>query len=687
MKKGILVAAVAVLAVSAWSQPLDRSVRPQPSAPRTPSIAAYQKMTLKNGLTVVVVENHKLPRLSVSLSLDMEGVLEGEKAGYVELLGQMLSEGTTTRTKTQLDEQVDFIGARLSTGAFNVSVSGLSKYRENLFELVSDVALHPAFPEPAFDKLKKRTLSGLKADKDDPGAIQTRVSNALLYGKNTPQGEMMTEATVNQVALSDCQKFYTDVWVPNHAILLVVGDCSAKDVFKLAKKTFEKTWPAGTVPAKASYQHPDRAQSLVAVVNRESSVQSNIQLANLIDLKPGDADLEAVRVMNTILGGGSDGRLFQNLREDKAYTYGAYSSFGTGRTKQIFEASGEVRNAVTDSSVEQFLLELNRIRTELVSDTDLRNAKQALSGSFGRSLEGPGAVASFAINTLKYNLSADYYNQYLARLQAVTAEDVRRAAQKYIQPDKMVISIVGKASEIAPGLERMGNVQYFDDLAAPAERPNLPIPADVTALSVVNQYVAAIGGQKAIAAVKDLTQETEASIQGITIKTKDVYKTPNMHYEGQFSPMGNEESFFDGKKGRVVRNGAKQPLTDEDLDAMRNDAVLFEELKWITAAVPMQLAPSYSTINGERCYSLTVTQGKQTQIHYFSTKTGLRVAMAMPSEDPTAPARTISYSDYRSVNGVLFPHSVVVPLGPGMNLEFKTTQLLINSNVADSFFK
>jgi hypothetical protein len=498
---------------------------------------------------------------------------------------------------------------------------------------------------------------------------------------------MMTEATVNQVALSDCQKFYTDVWVPNHAILLVVGDCSAKDVFKLAKKTFEKTWPAGTVPAKASYQHPDRAQSLVAVVNRESSVQSNIQLANLIDLKPGDADLEAVRVMNTILGGGSDGRLFQNLREDKAYTYGAYSSFGTGRTKQIFEASGEVRNAVTDSSVEQFLLELNRIRTELVSDTDLRNAKQALSGSFGRSLEGPGAVASFAINTLKYNLSADYYNQYLARLQAVTAEDVRRAAQKYIQPDKMVISIVGKASEIAPGLERMGNVQYFDDLAAPAERPNLPIPADVTALSVVNQYVAAIGGQKAIAAVKDLTQETEASIQGITIKTKDVYKTPNMHYEGQFSPMGNEESFFDGKKGRVVRNGAKQPLTDEDLDAMRNDAVLFEELKWITAAVPMQLAPSYSTINGERCYSLTVTQGKQTQIHYFSTKTGLRVAMAMPSEDPKAPARTISYSDYRSVNGVLFPHSVVVPLGPGMNLEFKTTQLLINSNVADSFFK
>jgi hypothetical protein len=330
---------------------------------------------------------------------------------------------------------------------------------------------------------------------------------------------------------------------------------------------------------------------------------------------------------------------------------------------------------------------LNRIRTELVSDTDLRNAKQALSGSFGRSLEGPGAVASFAINTLKYNLSADYYNQYLARLQAVTAEDVRRAAQKYIQPDKMVISIVGKASEIAPGLERMGDVQYFDDLAAPAERPNLPIPADVTALSVVNQYVAAIGGQKAIAAVKDLTQETEASIQGITIKTKDVYKTPNMHYEGQFSPMGNEESFFDGKKGRVVRNGAKQPLTDEDLDAMRNDAVLFEELKWITAAVPMQLAPSYSTINGERCYSLTVTQGKQTQIHYFSTKTGLRVAMAMPSEDPAAPARTISYSDYRAVNGVLFPHSVVVPLGPGMNLEFKTTQLLINSNVADSFFK
>ncbi|MDP4601791.1 MAG: insulinase family protein [Schleiferiaceae bacterium] len=688
MKKALFLLGLALSAWTLGAQPLDRSVRPQPAAPRTPSIAAYEKMTLKNGLTVVVVENHKLPRMSVSLSLDMNGVREGDKAGYVELLGQMLSEGTTTRTKTQLDEQVDFVGARLNTSAFNVSVSGLSKYSANLYELVADVALHPAFPEAAFDKLKKRTLSGLKADKDDPSAIQARVSNALLYGTNTPQGEMMTEATVNKVALDDCKSFYSQVWVPNHAVLLVVGDCKAKDVFKAAKKTFEKSWPAGTVPAKPTYEHPVQTKSFIALVNREASVQSNIQLANLIDLKPGDADLEAVRVMNNILGGGSDGRLFQNLREDKAYTYGAYSSFGTGKEKQLFEASGEVRNAVTDSSVEQFLLELNRIRTELVNETDLRNAKQALAGSFGRSLEGPGAVASFAINTLKYNLSADYYNQYLNRLQAVTAEDVRRAAQKYIQPDKMVVSIVGKASEVAAGLERLGEVRYFDDFAQPAERPNIPIPAGVTAVSVVNQYLAAIGGQKAIASVKDLTLERAAEIQGIKIETKDVYKLPNMHYEGQFSPMGKEETFFDGKKGRIVRNGTKQPVTDEDLDAMRQDANYFEELKWMTSAVPMQLAPVYSSIAGEPCYAVTVTQGKQVQTHYFSVKSGLRVATSTTvGEGEQATVQTVNYSDYRAVGGVLFPHSVVLPIGPGMNLEFKAVNLTVNTNVADSFFK
>jgi hypothetical protein len=205
---------------------------------------------------------------------------------------------------------------------------------------------------------------------------------------------------------------------------------------------------------------------------------------------------------------------------------------------------------------------------------------------------------------------------------------------------------------------------------------------------VVNQYLAAIGGQKAIASVKDLTLEMVAEIQGIKIETKDVYKLPNMHYEGQFSPMGKEETFFDGKKGRIVRNGAKQPVTDEDLDAMRKDANYFEEVKWLTSAVPMQLAPVFTSLSGEPCYAVTVTQGKQVQTHYFSVKSGLRVATSTPvGEGEQATVQTVNYSDYRAVGGVLFPHSVVLPIGPGMNLEFKAVNLTVNTNVADTFFK
>ena len=687
MKHLLTLLLITTLAVGTQAQPLDRSVRPQAAAPSVPVIAAYQKFTLKNGLTLVVVENHKLPRLNISLNVENYGVLEGDKAGFGQIMGEMLSEGTTQRSKSVLDEEVDFIGARLNTGAFGIQISGLSKYGVQLFDLLSDVALHPLFSQEAFDKLKEKSFSSLKSEKDDPSAIQTKVSNALLFGKDHPKGEMVTEASLSKASLEDCKTMYSTYWKPGSTVLLVVGDCKPKEVKKWADAAFG-TWTPGTAP-KEKFPMPAKPEkTAIAFVNRDASVQSNIQLANTIQVKTGDADVEALRVMNEILGGGSSGRLFLNLREDKAYTYGAYSSFALDKYVGQWEASGEVRNAVTDSAVDQFLFELHRIRTELVSETDLQNAKQNLAGAFGRSLESPGTVANFALNTLRYQLSPDYYNQYLTRLAAVTSEDVRRVANKYIETDRMLISIVGKATQVGASLERIASVQYYDLEANKTERPSMPVPEGMTAATVVDQYIEAIGGMKALVGAKDLTLSQSATIQGITLQFKEVHKAPNKHHEMQSSPMGKQESFFDGKKGRLIANGKNQPLTDDQLEEMRSDAVMFPELSWKSAPFALALEPQMSVVEGKICTVLLVTHGKSSESHYFDIATGLRVRTSSTQQGPQGEmVVNIDFSDYRSVGGILFPYVTKLPIGPGMVLEVNTNEILVNSGVADSFFK
>ena len=303
-------------------------------------------------------------------------------------------------------------------------------------------------------------------------------------------------------------------------------------------------------------------------------------------------------------------------------------------------------------------------------------------------MESPGTVANFALNTLRYQLSPDYYNQYLTRLAAVTSEDVRRVAKKYIETDRMLISIVGKAAQVGVSLERIAAVQYYDLEANKTERPSMPVPEGMTAATVVDQYIEAIGGMKALVGAKDLTLSQSATIQGITLQFKEVHKAPNKHHEMQSSPMGKQESFFDGKKGRLIANGKNQPLTDDQLEEMRSDAVMFPELSWKSAPFALALEPQMSVVEGKICTVLLVTHGKSSESHYFDIATGLRVRTSSTQQGPQGEmVVNIDFSDYRSVGGILFPYVTKLPIGPGMVLEVNTNEILVNSGVADSFFK
>jgi len=446
-----------------------------PTAGPAPKIQISEPeiFTLDNGLQVVVVENHKIPRVSFQLLLDNDPMLEGEFAGAASMAGQMLSKGTTTRTKAELDEEIDFIGARLSTNDNGLFAASLTKHVPKLLELMSDIVLNPAFPADELDKMKKQQLSSLTSEKDDPNAIARNVANALRYGKDHPYGEMMTEASVKNITLEKCKAYYNTYFKPNVAYMAVVGDITAAEA-KVQLDKYLGDWKKGDVPTHTydTPMQPDATQ--IAFVNKEGAVQSVISVTYPIDLKPGAPDAIPASVMNSILGGGVfSGRLMQNLREDKAYTYGARSSIRTNKLVGAFSAGASVRNEVTDSSIVQFIYELHQMRDTDVDAKDLSLVLNSMTGGFARSLERPETLARFALNTIRYDLPKDYYATYLEKLNAVTVADVKAMSMKYIKPENAYILVVGNQDEVAGKLGQFGSsgqVDFYDTEGNPVKK-------------------------------------------------------------------------------------------------------------------------------------------------------------------------------------------------------------------------
>lgn len=687
MKKIFSIAFSLMLALGATAQ-LDRSQRPEPGPAPELDFGKYKLYELKNGLKIIVVEDHKLPRLSMNLIVDRDPVQEGKKAGYVSLAGEMLRQGTTNLTKDQLDEEIDFIGASLNTSSASIYTSGLSKYSEKLVSLMADVAMNPSFPQEEFDKLKKQQISALESEKDDPSAVSANVFNAMLYGKDHPYGEMTTVATTENVELEDCKTYYNNYWVPNNTYIAVVGDIKAKTAKKLIQQYFGD-WEMGNVAENVFDKPAEPTGMEVSLVNKSSAVQSVVALGNIIELKPGDEDIIKLQLANQILGGGSLGRLFQNIREDKGYTYGAYSSYDEDELIGEFSAEASVRNEVTDSAIVEFLAEFEKLRTEPVSEEELQGAKNYIIGSFGRALESPQTVARFALNIQRYNLPEDYYENYLTKLGALTAQDVMDAANKYIKKDAMHIVVVGKGIDIAEKLKAFGKVSYYDEEGNETEAPSKPIPAGLTADSVVAMYIKALGGEKNLNKVKDVAIYYDAAIPGAPMKLSAVHmqKRPNkFKMEITASGMGTlNKTVFDGTRGFMSGMQGEQELDGEELDDIKKQGEFFPELNYTEDEYTLELT-HMDKVGTEEAYVMVVSdQDGKTTTEYYSVNTGLKLKEENTEEGPQGPM-TISqiYGDYKEVGGVMWPHSMT--LDQGQQIKFTVTDIKVNSKLKDSEF-
>ncbi|NID08880.1 insulinase family protein [Fibrella aestuarina] len=675
------------LSASGFAQTLDRSKLPADAPAPQIKIGKPESFVLPNGLKVFVVENHKLPSVAVSLVLDREPLFEGDKAGVSGFAGQLLRNGTKTRTKEQLDEEVDFIGADLGASPTSVYGRSLSKNVGKLFELMSDMVLNPAFPQAELDKLKKQTKSGLASQKDNPNAIATKVANIVMFGKNHPYGEQQTEETVDNVTIADVKAYYNTYFRPNIGYLAVVGDITPAQAKTLVEKAFG-SWKRADVP-KPTYTAPAPiGKTKIALVDRPSSVQSVISVVYPVALKPYSQETILASVMNDILGGG-EARLFNNLREKHGYTYGAYSNLSGDRLVGRFRASASVRNAVTDSSVAEIMNELKAISTTPVTAAELKQTKNAFGGNFIFTLEDPQTIANFAINTARYNLPQDFFPNYLKYVDAITEADVAKAGKQFIKPDNAIIVVVGKASEIADKLKRFGEIEYFDAKGNPVAAPQAAkaVPVGLNAQQVIDKYIAAIGGKDALMKIQDMTVDMTGEVQGNKLTMTRKAKSPNKSAMA-LTVMGTEmmKTVSDGQTVSRTLRGNTAKLEGKEADLSLAQGSLFPELTYAANKVTSTLDGT-EKIDGKDAYKITNSINGASWTTYYDANTGLKLQSTVMQQGPQGEvAATTTYENYKEVNGVKIPYITKLPMGP-MTLTLTVDKVEVNKGLTDADFK
>lgn len=681
-----LTAACALVPASSFAQ-VDRSKLPEAGPAPEINIAEYESFTLDNGLKVFVVKNDKTPRIAFNLVLDRDPIMEGDKNGYVSIAGDLLRSGTTNRTKDQLDEEVDFLGASLSTGSSSIYASGLRRHADKIMDLFADVLLNPSFPEDEFEKLKKQTLSALEASKNDPGAIAGNVENALLYGKDHPYGELTTEETVNAITLQDTKAYYNTYFHPNIAYLAIVGDISKKDAKKLVKKYLDK-WEKADVP-EHKYDDPSAPEGMqIALVDRSSAVQSVIRVANTVELEPGNPDVITTRVMNQILGGGGTARLFVNLRETHGYTYGAYSALSSDPLVGQFRAAASVRNEVTDSAVTEFIYELEKMKNEQVTDEELELAIASITGSFARSLENPQTIANFAINTELYDLPEDYYADYLKNLADVSANDVSEVAKKYVHPENGYILVVGNGADVADKLSQFGEVNYYTIYGEKYTPETNELPEGLTAEDVITSYIEAVGGKDAIQKLDNVSMDMTFNAMGMALDM-DIIKSKDGKYYEVIMMQGNPitKKVVNGDNVVMYQQGQNIPLSDKDREEVIIDGLIIPESHYSDMEVTTELAGAH-TVEGKKAYAIKVTypQGGETTM-YFDANTGLKLKSEKVLESPQGETMsTVLFNDYKEVDGIMFPHELNISAGP-QNFKATVNEIKTNSDIDESVFQ
>ncbi len=672
MKKQLTyIAAAFFFAGMVSAQKIDLNAMPKPGPTPVINIAKPKTFQMSNGLTVMVVENNKLPRVSASLTMDRPPYYEGNVVGASEIMAEQFENGTMNMSKDAFNKKVDYLGANLNFSSNGAFANSLSKYFPEVLGLMADAIVHPKFSAEEIQDSKDRAIEGLKSEEKNASAIASRVSNALMYGKNTSRGEFETVETINRIQLADVQNIYKKYYTPDNAYLVIVGDVKFDKVKPMIEKAFSG-WKKANTPITPVEPAANVVKTEIDVVDVPSAVQSVVSVNNLNTLRMKDPNYFPATIANYILGGGGEARLFMNLREKNGFTYGAYSNMSSSKYSPQFSASASVRNEVTDKAVKEFMNELNAISN--VKPEELANAKAKLKGSFILSLEQPATIARFALNQKIQDLPDDFYTNYLKSIDKVTAADVSSAVNSTILPNQSRIFIAGKASDISEGLEKLGYpVKYYDTQANPVAKPSAKkVDAGVTVASVADKYIDAIGGKANVSKISSYTISAGMSVQGQNLEVKTVKAQGGK--ELTLVTAGGQtvlKDVFDGKTGYAEQMGQKVPVTPEEIAEKQKNTELFEEMAF--AKSPEYKLMGIEKIGGEDSYAI---KGPETT-YYYSVKTGLKTGetRTVKAQGQQFSVPTV-FSNYKDVAGVKMPYTISVnQMGMDMTMNVKSYEI------------
>ena len=461
ISKLFLIPAVAAGLVTAHAE-IDRSKKPEPGPAPAAAFPDYITKELPNGLKVFVIQDDRKPTITMRL-LIRAGEAVDAKPGQADFVATLLNRGTEKMDADAFAQAVESLGAQIEASAgldaIAVSTGGLVKFTDPLIELFADAVLRPVFPEDQFAKEKKRTLSALAAEKKNPTALAGKLQTKVLFGSH-PYGAITTPETVQAISREDLVAFHKQWFAPNASSLAIVGDVKAEEILPKIEKAFA-TWGRKEVPEYKSGKMAKIEGLTIHLLDRPGSVQSNVSVTHLAPPR-NFPHLPEVNVVNSTLGGGFSGRLFQNLREVNGYTYGSSSAFGYNREAGYFQATAETRNEVTAPAIKEILKEIKRMRDELIPSDELELQRQYNVGNYLLSLEQPSRVATRVQDIWLYGLDPDFYKTYAKRMSDVTPETAQSLAKQYLHPDNLAIVVVGEAKQIRAGLEELGKVVLYD---------------------------------------------------------------------------------------------------------------------------------------------------------------------------------------------------------------------------------
>jgi len=657
-----------------YNAQIDRSIIPEPGVAPQINIKDSKVFKTDNGINVIISENHKIPKVSFSLIMGADPVLEQKKTGLSDMAGSLIMSGTRSKTKDQLDSEIDYIGASISASSGSLRLSCLKKHVDKGLTLMSDVLLNANFPQSEFDRIRKKMESALLNTKSDPSSMASNASSKVNF-PNHPYGEVMTEETLNNLTLEDVKDYYTKTFIPDGSYLVVVGDVTEEETRTYVENYFSSWTSSNKVIRNENSSSTSSKGNKVFFIKKPGAVQSVIEISFPLDIGMGSKDEIPLKVLNKVFGGGGFGnRLMQNLREDKAYTYGCYSSLDINQHGSMFSAGGNFRNEVTDSAITEILSEFSKIIEAEVSDDEINSTKSSMAGAFARSLERPSTISRFALRIIKYGLDNDYYKTYLKRLSNVSKADVLAMAKKYLTAENCNIIVVGN-EEIIPMLEKFdanGKVQLLDAFGDIVKNMK---PADISKEDLICNYITKITMTKSskerakkIKKAKSILTVAEMSSPKMPMKiTMTTYqKSPYLEatkLEG--NGMVFMKSYFDGKSGNVfnMQTGQK-PMTEKEIASKKQSKGYFPEIYYDEMGIKYDLL-GIEKMDGVDCYVIKIIDGDKQSFDYYNKETYLKIkSLSIIKEDEKVNETSVTYSDYKEVNGFLFPHSNVTSFGP-----------------------